>query len=286
MGPENELLVTVLTHGACTVFLGLMTLPRPRLQRGAEQRVRRLVEAGWHPPAAVHEAAVRQVVEELRITHLSGLVAGVGGLTVFLLAGAPPFAAGWGFWWALLIGTVVGQVVGHVRAGRFTTGRRVASTRSRGFWAGLPRQDRIASVLHLAVTATAAWVLLGPVRQAQGVPGGTTGWVIVGAFVLSVPLVLALGGWLARRATSASSLDALRWQDASRGVLLRDVARLLGGSSLGVALAPWALSPDPPASAWVAGLLAGLGAIAVTALVLPTFGRPSVEPATPVAVAA
>ncbi|QFG68689.1 hypothetical protein [Ornithinimicrobium pratense] len=244
----------------------------------AEKQVHRLVEAGWAPSPDVHASAVGQVAREGHVANLTGVVGSLTGVLVLALAGLPPARLGWGWALGLVIGMYAGRLAVHARAGRLRTGRRVAELRERHAWDYLPPEDRSAVSIHLAVVAGSVALVAGLFATTGGAAdpwpllllGSAVAWGLV-------PLVAAQ--LMARAALAANTRDALRWQDAWRSVIVRDLVQLLGTSSLLAVLSLWSATAEWPAPAWTnVAVLLGFAAT-LLGMTLPVFGRPVIVPA-------
>lgn len=270
-------------HGATLVLLALCVLPLVGLadpagaRRRAERQVYRLVEAGWAPSPQTHASAVRQRVQEQRVSSTTAVLGSLAGVLALALAGLPPPWQGWGYAVGMVVGLHTGRVVVHLRAGRLRTGPRLAELRERHAWDYLSPQDRTAVSIHLTVVAGSA-TLVGALFASIGEAGDPAPLLILGGAVLWAALSLVVAQLVARAALAAPTRDALRWQDAWRAVTVRDLAQLLGTASLVSVLGLWAATSEWSAPAWTnVVVLVGFGAT-VLAMVLSTFGRPVLDP--------
>lgn len=247
------------------------------LRERAEQSVLRLTEAGWAPPPTLHETAIRQVIGEHRLSAICASVCSLVGLVGVVATGAHPSWWGWGWGLGVAAGAIGGKILAHLGAGRLGAGTQVVELRRRGAWGYLPTSDRTAAVLQVGVTVSCAAVLglaaLDPAPQPDLTP------VLIMTGAVAWPLLPALTATaVARSSLAATSRDALRWQDAWRSVLIRDVARLLtcapwfATGALLVAHDVWRL-PDW----WGAAILVAIGATLVS-MALPLHGRPVLDP--------
>lgn len=265
------------------LILGLCLLPllpvadRAGARRGAEKQIFRLVEAGWAPSPAVHAAAVEQRVREHRVSHLTAVAGALTGVVLVVLAGQPAARLGWGWIVGTVLGMQAGRVIMHLRAGRLRQGPRFVELRPRRARDYLPRADRAAGAIHLAVVIGSMAIILGlwPNAAAQG---GQFPLLPLVATVVWCVLPLTAARLVTRARLAAGSRDALRGQDAWRSVTVRDLVHLLGGAAMLAVMTLWLVSTEWPAPPWVT-LTPYLGLAATfLAMALPQLGRPVIPP--------
>lgn len=277
MGGTEFSLWHVLVLACCAAPL-LALLDRGGTRRRAEKQVYRLVEAGWAPSPQVHAAAVRQVVQEQRVSYLTASAGVLIGVLVMILTGQPAERLGWGFSLGMVIGLYAGRIVVHLRAGRLRVGPRVVLLRRRRAWDYLPPEDRAAVKIHLGVVL--ATVLLTAVGLAEaGGAADPAPLLLVGGAIAWCLVALVGAQLVARAAMAARTRDALGWQDAWRSVAVRDLMQLTFIASWLAVSGLWVATSEWPALAWADSVVVVGFAAILLGMVLPTFGRPVIEPA-------
>ena len=172
---------------------------------------------------------------------IGGVVGSIPGTAIFIWLDAGPTALAW--WAAFLVaGIGLGVCVLYaaaVRAGR-ADGPRTAAL----------RQRRLVDFLSPAqVVLQYGFLLLPAITAVLGIriliDGNRTGWGLIAAAVGAVLLVAgaaALQRWVLQVNQPAGQVVELRWSEAMRAVMLRDLAAVTVGAS-------WALGAGTVATA-------------------------------------
>jgi len=202
-------------------------------RRRAEQEVGRLIDRAGLPTDRVLVAgAAQHFVRRHGALAIGAWGGGVAGVVPYALLGATPTALAW-FAACTLVGTGVGACLLHLRTLRSARapGPRVASLRPR----------RLSDFLTPAELAVQYGMLTLPLVTAvlgvYALTGGDhprRGWALLAAATTAVLVMAgatALQRWILRANQPAGEEAALRWEEALRAAMLRDVSAVAVGSS-------------------------------------------------------
>ncbi|WP_151523338.1 hypothetical protein [Serinicoccus kebangsaanensis] len=248
----------------------------------AERQLRPLLGTAWEPDGEVLDRA-RDSLARQQIFMTTGSAA--GALLILLLLEAasddPIYGlVGFGF----VSGAVLGNIVGHLSAGRITAGASVAGAAPRRLRDYLSRAHVAAFGMWAGMTMVAAPVAVLGLDAVRGPAEGIAVLSLLGVATVWLVAVVVMTSAVLRRRTTARSGGDLAWQEWMRARVVSDVVGSLWLSVCSVGSALWIALLTSGGSTVATGVAGSATALAVVGLVVFWVARTRIPTAVKTAV--